>query len=131
VVRHRPAHDPPAEAIQDGSEIEPPFQGRDVGNIGQPQAIGGADLGRGEGALDPVEGGCRRPIGHGGAHPTPLAMHTTQPGLAHQAGHPATADRLTLLPQIDLHTPPAVGLPAGLVNRPDLLRQRLIGQDLC
>ena len=55
VRRHRPAHDPPAEHVEDDGQVEEARQGRNVGDVGDPQAIRRVSL---EAALDPVR---RRP----------------------------------------------------------------------
>jgi hypothetical protein len=39
VAGHRPAHDQPAENVCDTCQVEPALDGRDVGDVGDPQLV--------------------------------------------------------------------------------------------
>jgi hypothetical protein len=41
MVGHRPAHDPPAERVEHHRQEQKTRPGRDVGDIGDPQTVGG------------------------------------------------------------------------------------------
>jgi hypothetical protein len=50
----RPAHDPAAERIQDGTAVQPPFTGAVLRNVGYPQLIWGETV---ELAIDQIISG--------------------------------------------------------------------------
>jgi hypothetical protein len=40
VVSHRPSHNTPAERVEDDRQVQPPFPGAYVRDVGRPQPIG-------------------------------------------------------------------------------------------
>ena len=89
VVGHRPAHHPAAEDVEDGRQVERSLAGGQVGDVGDPQAVGAA---RPEVAPDEIGGGRRRPErrarSNGGPAP---AVDTDEAGRAHQPRDPLAA----------------------------------------
>ncbi len=90
VVTHRPADDPAAEDVLDGSEEEEALAGLDVLQVADPEPV---RLRPGEVAVDEV--GRRRPLRVADRRPRPalLAVGTAQAELAHQPGDALLADR--------------------------------------
>jgi len=44
VVGHRPAHHSPGEGVQDHRQIQPPFAGALLGDVGDPEPVGAGRL---------------------------------------------------------------------------------------
>ena len=87
-----PAQDPPGVGVDDERDVHPPGPGRDVGDVGDPQAVRGR---RGEPALHQVTG----PLRGGSAIVVRLTLPrhgAGQPGVAHQPLHRAAGHRRCL-----------------------------------
>ena len=106
VVRHRPAHNPPPEPIENDSQLKEADQRRHVGDIGDPQAIPRVGL---KVPLDPVW--CRRNlrVPTRRARPT-VTAHTGDARSAHHPRHPLAAAGMD---RLDSHRQLRIGLPAG------------------
>ena len=63
---HRPPDHAPAERIQRDGEVEEPGPGRNVGDVGHPQAVGGLDR------EVPIHEGARRRIGNNETGPSAI-----------------------------------------------------------
>ena len=79
---HPPADDHPAEHVGDEADIRHPGPGRDVGQVGDPQLVGGR---RGEVALDQIRVAPGARVSLGGADPFPAA-YPFDAGVPHQPG---------------------------------------------
>src|SRR5215213_4845220 len=111
--------------VDHGGQIQPPFPGREVGDVATPAGIdrGGVD---GKVAADQVRagGGCR--VGDGRAL-EPARRAATQPGGAHQACHTFAAMAVPATTQFGVDAWGAVAALGGLVGLTDVLGELLIG----
>src|SRR5512133_2019146 len=111
--------------VDHGGQIQPPFPGREVGDVATPAGIdrGGVD---GKVAADQVRagGGCR--VG-GGRALEPARRAATQPGGAHQACHTFAAMAVPATTQFGVDAWGAVAALGGLVGLADVLGELLIG----
>lgn len=58
---HRPAHHAPGEQIDHGSHIQPALRGPDIGEVGNPAAVGSGSI---KGAIQHVWSDGGRPAAH-------------------------------------------------------------------
>src|SRR5712691_11974652 len=117
MVGDAPADDPPAPGVADGGEIEEAGPGREIGDVGDPEAVRTVPP---ELSLDEIGG----EVGPRIADRRPdeaAAMDALQPGPAHQPGDPlaATVDAGGSQVGVDPWRP--VRSPARLVGGPDPL----------
>ena len=120
---HRPAHDPAAENIKHHREVEKPGPGRDVGDIGDPQAIG---LRRDEVALDQIGRRPRAAIAHRGVDPLAPA-DPDQTGLFQQPRHPLAPDLMPSAREFGVDPWRAIGRARALMNRAHAKAELRIG----
>ena len=119
VRRHRPAHDPPAEHVENDGQVEEADERRDVGDVGDPQAIRRVRL---EVALDPIR---RRPglyISARRARPAAPA-HAGDARRTHHPCDPLAADRDASFGQFGVNPRRTVRSPTIGVNRSHAGRQ--------
>ena len=125
---HRPAHDPPREAVQHAGEVQHALAGRDLLHVRAPQLVRAVGL---EVALDeirpdlhPVDAKCAVGVAAAlGGHVRALdALH------AHQPLDPLVVDLTAPTPQLGVHATGPVGPVALRVHTTDLLDQRRVGE---
>jgi len=87
VVTHRPADDFPGEEIEHDGQIEPPFLGWHVGDVGEPNLIG--PLG-GEFLVEPVRGDRQIVMAVGGAYSESPRRYCPDALVTHEAFDAAT-----------------------------------------
>src|SRR5271167_2445373 len=110
---HRPAHNLATEHIKYHREVEEPGPGRDVSDIGHPQAIG---LRREEVALDQIRGRARVAITHGGVDPLASAG-ADQTGLFQQPRHALAPYFNALCSEFGVDPWRTIGRVRALMNR--------------
>ena len=102
-----------AEHVEYHREVEEPGPGRDIGDIGHPQAIG---LGRIKVALDQIRRRARVAIAHRGVDPLAPAG-ADQTGLFHQPRHPLTSYFKALCSELGVDPRRTVGHMRALMDR--------------
>ena len=112
---HRPAHDPAAEDVEHHGQIEKARPSRDVGYIGDPQAIGRRG---GEVALDQIWGGSGVAIAHRGGYPVAPA-YAFKPARTHQSGYALASHPNALLLKLRVDARRAVGLARAAMDLGD------------
>jgi hypothetical protein len=112
---HRPADNPAAERVEHHGQVEEAGPGRDVGYIGDPQAIG---RGGREVALDQIRRGARPGVVLGGGCPVAPA-YALKPARAHQPGHPLASYPNALLLKFRVDARRAVGGARAAMNLGD------------
>jgi hypothetical protein len=88
VTAHCPAGDFAGEVIEHGGQIEPPFPGWHVGNVGEPNLIGAFG---GEFLVEPIAGNRQIVIAVRGAYPEPPRRYGPYALAAHETFDAATA----------------------------------------
>jgi hypothetical protein len=118
-----PADDAAAVGVDDEREEDQALPAAQVGQVGDPQAVGRLD---GEVALDEVGPAQRVRIGPSGAPRPPAPLGADDLVRAHQPLHPAARDLLAGAPQRLPHAPVAVGAVVGRVQLADAPEQPLV-----
>ena len=124
VVTHRPADDFAGEEIEHDGQIEPPFPGWHVGDVGEPNLIG--PLG-GEFLVEPVGGDRQVVMAVRGAHQKPPWRSCPDAVMMHEAFDAATARRLPIGAQGRVDPGRAISSPMCRMDPPDLGQQGAIG----
>ena len=124
VVTHRPADDFAGEEIEHDGQIEPPFLGWHIGDVGEPNLIG---LPGGEFLVEPVGGDRQVVMAVRSAHPKPPWRSCPDAVMMHEAFDAATARRLPIGAQGRVD--PGRAVPAAMrgMDPPDLGQQGAIG----
>jgi hypothetical protein len=123
VCGHGPTDHAPAPGVQHDRQEEEAGRGRDVGNVGHPEAIG---AGRVKLPLDEIRRGRRgRVAACGDERPAPA--HALQAGGAHQAGDPLAAELGPLGGEFRVHARRTVGPTRLPMDRLDLRCELHIG----
>ena len=125
MVTHRPADDFAGEEIEHDGQIEPPFLGWHVGDVGEPNLIG--PLG-GEFLVEPVGGDRQIVMAVGGAYPKAPRRHCPDALVTHEACDAATARHIP--PGAQGRVDPGRTVPAAVrgMDLPDLGQQGAIGR---
>jgi len=125
VGRHRPAHDPPGEDIEDDRQEQEARPRGDVGDVGHPPLPRSRG---GEVTFHEIRGGTGPLVAAGGA--AELAPgHALDAGAVHQPGYPVASHILVVLfDQLGSDAPIAIGLPGLGVDQADLLGEDVVRQ---
>src|SRR5580700_2720973 len=124
MILHRPADDPAAVEVHDGSQIEPALIGLDVGDVGEPDPVrrGGREV-----PLDQVRGDRKIVAAIGGPHP-PWPRHDgPDPVVAHQSLDAAAAHPAALGLQLDMDTRAAIASAGVAMDPLDVVDEFSIG----
>ena len=115
MIGHRPAHHAATEGIHYDRQVQQPRPGRDVRDVGNPQAIGCTDH---EVTLHQIGHRLRVKASTSRTNPPPSA-NALKPRLAHQASYSLAAYPNTVGCQLGMHSRHAIGGTAGPVDRLD------------
>src|SRR2546421_700830 len=125
-LAHGPTHHHATAQIQQDGQIQPTFGGAHIGNVTAPSPIRTAAFFNAEAALQQI-------TSHAVSMPrvsrlgAPAARRTcAQTSFPHQAGNAMTTANQTRRSHFAMHPGTAVGLPAGLMNRPNDRAQNFI-----
>jgi hypothetical protein len=104
-----PTDDHPGVAVDDGGEVQEPFLGAQVSDVGDPCLVRRR---RGEVTGDDVRRHRRRGVGDGGARPAgPPPGPSDQAMVGHQAGDSVAADPVAAVAELAVHPGRAVAAP--------------------
>src|SRR6202045_3619101 len=123
VATHRPADDFAGEEIEHDGQIEPPFFGWHVGDVGEPNLIG--PLG-GEFLVEPVWGDRQIVMAVGGAYPKPPWRYRSDALMTHEAFDAATAHHIPPGAQGRVNPGRAITAAMCHMDPPDLGQQSAI-----
>src|SRR5882762_3302295 len=116
MILHRPADDPAAVQVHDGSQIQPSLIGLDVGDVGEPDPVrrSGDKV-----PLEQVRGDREIVTAIGGPHPSWPRHDGTNAVMAHQPLDPASAHSAALNLQLDMDTRATIASVVVVVDQPD------------
>ena len=120
---HGPTDDPAAVEVEDAGEIEPAFVGLYVGDVGDPDLVGGSGgrrLGEAVGSDGVVV------VAVGGPDAVAALLAATEAPAFHEAGHSVASMSATQVPEFEGDPGRAIGLAACGMDDRDLLRQGLV-----
>lgn len=119
-----PAGDLAGVQIEHRGQVQPAFAGWDVGEVGQPDLVGGLGL---EVAAEPVGRDRIAVTAVSGAGPSGQGRPAPQTGSAHQPLDARASDPAAMAAQHGMHPRRAVGPAALGMDLPNVLDQRPVG----
>ena len=123
VLGHRPADHTAREEVEHDAQVEPPLRGPDIGEVRQPDAVGGRG---GKVAPEQVRGN-REGVPAVGCAPKPPLAPRRQADRPHQSSNALAADTPAMGTQLGMHARAAIAATAGGVGRVDLGGQGPVG----
>ncbi len=124
-LAHGPANDLARVHVQDRSEVQPAFARRHIGQVGEPDFVGG--LGR-EAPAEPVGRDRIAMTAVSGPGPTWQGGQSAKARPPHQPLNAAASDAAAVAPKDGVHPRRAVGPAALGVDQPDVFQQRPVGR---
>src|SRR5437762_949210 len=118
-LAHGPTHHHATAQIQKHGQIQPTFIGAHIGNVTTPNAIGTTAFSNAKAALQQVTGHAVAMPRVGRRRAPAARCSRPQTSFPHQAGDPVATANHTRRAYFAMHPRTAIGLAAGLMNRPN------------